>query len=88
MARNVPGSGALVEILPDRYYGLALPALCWWFVTGATTFVGVVLQSAGSMHQNVEERVLPRRRSLTSENFAPEPIVQQAAVGAGEQTPH
>ena len=49
-----------LKYFPDRYYGLALPALVLVvIVTSATTFVGVVLQSAGSIHgkKSSKERV-------------------------------
>ena len=49
-----------LKYFPDRYYGLALPALVLVvIVTSATTFVGLVLQSAGSMHtkKSSKERV-------------------------------
>ena len=49
-----------LKYFPDRYYGLALPALVLVvIVASATTFVGVVLQSAGSVHakKSSKERV-------------------------------
>ena len=40
-----------LKYFPDRYYGLAIPALLLVFIiTSAATFIGVILQSAG-IHQ-------------------------------------
>ena len=40
-----------LKYFPDRYYGLAIPALLLAFIiTSAATFIGVILQSAG-IHQ-------------------------------------
>ncbi len=43
-----------LKYFPDRYYGIAIPALLLvLIITSATTFVGAILQNAGLHHRAV-----------------------------------
>ena len=61
-----------LKYFPDRYYGLAIPALLLvLIITSATTFIGVILQNAGLYNNALSTSSKSSKGSVRTLHFSP-----------------